>query len=75
MTTTNWQHMKPEHLDGRTFTATTKHGATLRGTLGMTARTVLKDQDALAVILYMTPDGSMHLNEIVFAGITIGGRL
>ncbi|MEE8667243.1 MAG: hypothetical protein SOI13_05280 [Bifidobacterium mongoliense] len=74
MKSTEWQHMKPEHLDGRTFTATTKHGATLRGTLGMTARTVLKDQDALAVILYMTPDGSMHLNEIVFAGITIGGK-
>jgi hypothetical protein len=40
----------------------------------MTARSVLKDQDALAVILYMTPDGSMHLNELVFTGITIGDR-
>jgi hypothetical protein len=68
----DWRHMKPEQLDGRKFTATTRHGATLCGTLGMTARTVLKDQDALAVILYMTPDGGMHLNELTFTGISIG---
>jgi hypothetical protein len=74
MTTTDWRHMSPEHLDGRTFAATTRHGATLRGTLGMTAHTVLKDLDGLAVILYMTPDHAMHLNEQLFAGITIGGK-
>lgn len=66
--------MRPEDLDGRTFTVRTRTGATLRGTLAITAPTVLKDRDALAVVLYRTRDRVMHLNEILFTGITIGGR-
>lgn len=74
MSSRDWRDMRPEDLDGYRFTATTRHGATLHGRLAMTGPTVLKDTDALAVTLYRTRDGRMHLNEHLFTHISIEER-
>ena len=70
----NWTRMRPEDLDGHRFHANTVRGATFDGTLRIRSPHTLKDEDDLAVILYMTPDHIMHLNEQLITTITTDPR-
>lgn len=67
----NWMDKRPEDLDGHRFRVATRSGGVLEGTLRIMSPHLLKDGDDLAAVIYRTPDGSMHLNDLLFSSIEV----